>query len=161
MNNCPVCEFHLNGDEAKCPQCESDLSIYKKIDNLRELVDIIEQPRKRNKAFYWLSVLIVTNIVSLIFLYFNYIQKNKIEEQKPKVVINIDSASPKEVDSLKKNHKQNGNVFHIIQKGDNLYNLSLKYYKTANMVDNIRIENNLKNNVLTIGDTLIIKVKHE
>ena len=45
-------------------------------------------------------------------------------------------------------------IYYTVKKGDNLYNISRKYNTT---VDNIKKNNNLKTNILTIGQILLIK----
>lgn len=46
------------------------------------------------------------------------------------------------------------NITYVVKKGDNLYSIARKYNTT---VDNIKRDNNLKSNKLSIGQKLIIK----
>ena len=156
-NVCPVCgksgipDYHES--DIVCPQCGSDLSIYRVINQITEIQKNIWKP---------ISVAaILAATVMGVFLFFNKLDTtsdlNSIADQKQLQdsisVLNI------KIGALASQEKTAPSGYnYIVRKGDSFWTISQKVYGTGNRYNEIAESNNMiSNDALHVGDTLIIK----
>lgn len=157
---CPVCGKvginNYHNEDIICPCCGSDLSIFRVINNI---------PTSSTKPSYiWKGVSVVVTIIALFVGYSLFSQRNAIKIANSELSNKNDSISllTQEISLLNKklDEKKVEIVYHkhIVRSGDNLWNISHRYYNTGTRYKEIAQWNNITDySSLKVGDILIIK----
>ena len=156
---CPICENpNINETDLKCPQCESDLSVFGLLEK------ISSEAKKRTRKIYY----IYWGAIILI-IFFGFLLSLNLNDQYKQALISNNELK----DSLKKenlnriNENKNTedarhikeNVFRIkVKKGENLWNISRLYYGDGSSYPKIIKLNNLSSNTIREGQIIIIKM---
>jgi len=155
---CPICgkpiqDYH--SQDIICPACNTDLSIYRTIDDIPE-----------NKSWKgWLYIAIVafvaTIAVAIILIVSSSKNSNRIEqleaEKSELIVTNIQLTDSINIISAIENETLQAYPY-VIRRGDSFWSISLKFFGTGTHAKQIAIDNNVTlESTLVIGDTLLIK----
>lgn len=167
---CPVCgksgipDYH--SDDVICPQCKSDLSIYRVIDKI---------PVNSSKMNVWKPISVVAIIVAAligILFVLNYSKDNTIADQTKHDVCQLQDSITMLNDSLSVLNKslikiQDKHVEstvipsgfpYIVRRGDSFWSISMKMYGTGEKATEIAEKNNRTiKSPLYVGDTLRIE----
>lgn len=159
---CPICgkvgipDYHK--EDITCPQCGSDLSIYRVIDKI---------PSNGGKTNVWkpISVVAIATAVALGALTLSGNTNNDSTSNGQEVAL-LDSISTlnnqiKELQASTQEQKHTGSssaYIYIVRKGDNFWAISKRFYGTGTKYAQIASDNGLDvDATLTVGDTLKIK----
>lgn len=154
---CPVCgkvgipDYHK--EDIVCPQCGSDLSIYRVIDRI---------PTK-SRVNIWKPISAAAIIAAAVMGFF-------LAKENPKITVNNTSFTnskvlkdsvdilTKEVAMLKTIQDSQSGFSYVVRKGDSFWSISRKFYGTGSKCNEIAENNNLQiSSSLEVGDTIIIK----
>ena len=151
---CPVCgkpgipDFH-NADVV-CPQCKSDLSIYRVIDNI---------PDVKSERNIWKPISAVSFLVAAVcglFLFFSPKTYQEISLSNNVSFLNDSIKQLKtEIASLKSASQKR--FTYIVRRGDSYWSISKRLYGTGSHAEDIAIANNRTiESPVYVGDTLEI-----
>lgn len=160
---CPVCgkvgipDYHA--EDAVCPQCGSDLSIFRVIDQI--------PPAGVKKKNVWMPIaavaILTTAVLGGIIVF---------DEPKDSVVIDMSSEIACLQDSIKTLNAQldtpigsisnaplqSEGFKYVVRKGDSFWSISKRFYHTGTRYEEVASANGLdSNSKLNVGDTIIIK----
>lgn len=161
---CPVCgkvgipDYHV--EDTVCPQCGSDLSIFRVIDQIPQA-----GVKKRNVWMPIAAVAILTTAAMGILL-FQGPKVPTIEDQSDRIACLQDSvnvlksrleestATASETQSL----SQSEGFKYVVRKGDSFWSISKRFYHTGTRYKEVAAANGLdSNSKLNVGDTIVIK----
>lgn len=161
--NCPVCKkAGLPEDVDICPQCDSDLTQFKIIRNIKKS----QQNTKR--IIFVLIVLLIFSLSSLSLVYFNGLRqrninkKELIEYSSDSVMIykSLLSEANQKIESLKIKKKDYAIVNYKVKKGDNLTKISYMFYGNTKMIYKLANENNIKDiDIIFINQIIKVRIK--
>lgn len=158
---CPVCgkvgvpDYHA--EDTVCPQCGSDLSIFR-------VIDQIPQPpnKKRNVWMPISAVAILTTAVLGGILLFQDPTVSTTEDQSNRIAclqdsINVLKSRLEESTVIAAGSKQEGFKY-VVRKGDSFWSISKRFYHTGTRYEEVAAANGMdSNSKLNVGDTIIIK----
>lgn len=177
--NCPICDnVGLLESANFCPQCESDLSGYILLENIKnqqgrleeeqeELSSKVlnEEARKRNLMILSSALLIVC-LGFMIWLY--TLQSDKVlVDNKAKILsdslISVIEEKDSQIENLENENtngrKENISVKYVVKRGDNLMKIARFFYNDKTRYKDIIEANNLiRKAPILIGDTLTINL---
>lgn len=159
---CPVCGKvgipDYLAEDAICPQCGSDLSIFRVIDQIPE-----EQPRKRN---VWMPIaaaaFLAAAVMGGILIWDSPKESISVDNQSEMIAqlndsINILNAKLQDVDNPQVKSSQDGFKY-VVKPGDSFWSISKRFYHTGTRYEEIAAANGLDtNSKLNVGDTIVIK----
>lgn len=155
-STCPVCgkpipDYLVN--DVICPACNTDLSIYRTIDNI---------PEKKWNGWLYIAIVALVATVAIAALLFLSSKNNqevidKLEDEKTSLIEENANLS----DSISVMQAEATPVVHaypyIVRRGDSFWKISLKFHGTGTKASQIAEDNNLSLDAhLNIGDTLLI-----
>lgn len=159
---CPVCGKvgipNYRSEDTVCPQCGSDLSIFR-------IIDQIPQPteKKRNVWMPIAAVAILTTAAMGIMLFHNP-KVSAGEDQSSKIACLQDSINilksqlENSTVAMPKPEPQSEGFKYVIRKGDSFWSISRRFYHTGTRYEEVAATNGLdSNSKLNVGDTIIIK----
>lgn len=155
---CPVCgkvgipDYHK--EDVICPQCSSDLSIYRVIDNI---------PNKGSKKIIWKLAAAIAAAVAILLAVF--LGKTRLDYSTASTQTNIlkDSVSLlkeqlKTAAIIKESDGTAPGFTYIVRRGDSFCRISKRLYGTEQNAADIAKNNNKEiTDDLYVGDTLYIK----
>lgn len=154
---CPVCgkpgipDYH--NEDVTCPQCKSDLSIYRVIDKI---------PEEKTGFNIWKSISAVAILATAVCGFFlfqninNGKQKDDVEKNDAMIAQLQDSITTLKTD-LQELNSTPAPYIYIVRKGDSYWSISKKFYGTGTRYEEIAEKNNrTKKTPLEIGDTIKI-----
>lgn len=159
---CPVCgkvgisDYHT--EDTVCPQCGSDLSIFRVIDQIPQTTS-----GKRNIWIPIAAVAIVTTTVLGGILItqrpMTLPNRGMEEEQVARLQDSIKHLNAQISTNLTMGGTPSTPGFkYVIKKGDSFWSISQRFYHTGTRYEEIATANGLESNSkLIVGDTLIIK----
>ena len=159
---CPVCgkpgipDYHE--EDIICPQCGSDLSIFRVIDQI---------PDSKHKKNIWLPIAIVAILATValaIVLPVRIGEESRKIENKNIEIISLQDSVNYYKDQLantfidKPTPTGSNEFIYIVRKGDSFWSISKRFYNTGTRYDEIIKANGLsENSKLNVGDTIKIK----
>ena len=160
---CPVCgkvgipDYHA--EDTVCPQCGSDLSIFRVIDQIPQ-----EGAKKRN---VWMPIAAVAILATVVLGGIMLFQDSNVPVLKDrsseiaclqdsiktlKAQIETSTASTHDTPSQSEGFK------YVVKKGDSFWSISKRFYHTGTRYEEVAAANGLdSNSKLNVGDTIIIK----
>lgn len=157
---CPVCgkpgipDYHE--EDVVCPQCKSDLSIYRVIDHISDSSS--ETDARKWKILS--AVALVAAAVCGILLLINAQQPNNPAQDLSRLNQLTDSVTMLKMDLQKLQNSQppSTSFYYVIRRGDSYWLISKKLYGTGIKAGEIASSNNKTlQTPLYVGDTLKIK----
>lgn len=159
---CPVCgkpgisDYHE--EDIICPQCGSDLSIFRVIDQI---------PDSKHKKNLWLPIAIVAILATVALAIVLPIrigeESRKIETKNFEITLLQDSVNyykDQLADIIINKPTQVGSneFIYVVKKGDSFWSISKRFYNTGTGYKEILEANGLnENSKLNVGDTIKIK----
>ena len=153
---CPICGKPISdylAQDVICPACNTDLSIYRTIDNI---------PEKKPNAWLFIAIVAFLATIATATLLFLSSKNNKevidkLEGEKTSLIEENANLS----NSISVMQTESAPVVHaypyIVRKGDSFWKISLKFHGTGTKAAQIAEDNNLSLDAhLNIGDTLLI-----
>ena len=161
---CPVCgkvgvpDYHAK--DVVCPQCGSDLSVFR-------LIEQIPQGgiKKSNVWMPIAAVAILTTVVLGCIMSFQN-SKESVEESRLKdnvaclqdSIKTLNAQLETTMGALLDVQSQPVGFKYVVRKNDSFWSISQRFYNTGNRYEEIATANGLNiNSILNVGDTLIIK----
>ena len=160
---CPVCgkvgipDYHA--EDTVCPQCGSDLSIFRVIDQIPQ-----GDVKKRNVWMPIAAVAILTTAVLGGIMLFQDSNVPVVEDRSSEIACLQDSI--KTLNAQIENTKtttpdkpiQSEGFKYVVRKGDSFWSISKRFYHTGTRYEEVSAANGLdSNSKLNVGDTIIIK----
>ena len=160
---CPVCgkvgipDYHA--EDTVCPQCGSDLSIFRVIDQIPQ-----GDVKKRNVWMPIAAVAILTTAVLGCIMLFQDGNGPAVEDRSSVIACLQDSI--KTLNAKIENTKattsdkpiQSEGFKYVVRKGDSFWSISKRFYHTGTRYEEVAAANGLdSNSKLNVGDTIIIK----
>ena len=160
---CPVCgkvgipDYHA--EDTVCPQCGSDLSIFRVIDQIPQ-----GDVKKRNVWMPIAAVAILTTAVLGGIMLFQDNNVPVVEDRSSEIACLQDSI--KTLNAQIENTKtttpdksiQSEGFKYVVRKGDSFWSISKRFYHTGTRYEEVAAANGLdSNSKLNVGDTIIIK----
>ncbi len=157
-NVCPVCgkagipDYHES--DIVCPQCGSDLSIYR----------VIDQITTESQKNIWKPISVAAILAATVMGAFLFVNKPdtasdsnlKADHKQLQDSISVLNIKIETLASQEKTAPSGYN--YIVRKGDSFWTISQKVYGSGNRYNEIVESNNMtSNDALHVGDTLIIK----
>lgn len=160
---CPVCgkvgipDYHAV--DIVCPQCGSDLSIFRTIDRIPQ-----RDVKKRNVWMPIAAVAVLTTAVLAGIMLSQDREDPTIEDRSSEIACLQDS-----INTLKAQlentmgakpaaSSQSDGFKYVVVKGDSFWSISKRFYHTGTQYEEVAAANGLDINAkLNVGDTLIIK----
>lgn len=158
---CPVCgkvgipDYHA--EDTVCPQCGSNLSIFRVIDQIPE-----DKPKKN----VWMPIaavaIIATAVLGGILITQNPKEETQIDNQSAYIAQLNDSIQKLNVkihdmDKTPGSDVQSG-FNYVVKPGDSFWSISKRFYHTGTRYEEIATANGLDvNSKLNVGDTIVIK----
>lgn len=160
---CPVCgkpgipDFHK--ENVVCPQCKSDLSIYRVVDQI---------PSAKGKNV-WKPISAVAILAAAVCAFFLFTNKPKADENQTNDAIDLlqteiamlrDSVNvlSSHLDEIKQQPQHAGVFNYIVRRGDSYWSISEKLYGTGTKAKQIAAQNGRTiQTALYVGDTLKIE----
>lgn len=163
-NTCPVCGKpgipDYFSDDVVCPQCGSDLSVYKILNE--------SCTQKTGHKWLWIALIIVLSITLVILGTFSYKQCNDLSTSRQKYgeieqqlaiandSIKILKAQLDTGNGVTPKCEQNKEIY-IVKRRDSFWKISQHFFRRGTMANRIAKDNNKKiSDILFVGDTLII-----
>ena len=160
---CPVCgkvgipDYHA--EDTVCPQCGSDLSIFRVIDQIPQ-----GEVKKRNVWMPIAAVAILTTAVLGGIMLFQDSNVPVLEDRSSEIArlqdsiktlkAHIETTKALTPDTL----SQSEGFKYVVRKGDSFWSISKRFYNTGTRCEEVAIANGLdSNSTLNVGDTIIIK----
>lgn len=162
---CPVCgkvgipDYHA--EDIVCPQCGSDLSIFRVIDQIPQA-----GVKKRNVWMPIAAVAILTTAVLGVILLFQGSNGSTTEDLSNRIVclqdsINVLKSRLEESTATTpetQSSSQSEGFKYVVRKGDSFWSISKRFYHTGTRYEEVAAANGLdSNSKLNVGDTIIIK----
>lgn len=162
---CPVCgkvgipDYHA--EDTVCPQCGSDLSIFRVIDQIPQA-----GVKKRNVWMPIAAVAILTTAVLGGILLFQEPKVPTTDDQSNRISclqdsINVLKSRLEEsaVTAPETSYSSQSEGFkYVVRKGDSFWSISKRFYHTGTRYEEVAAVNGLDcNTKLNVGDTIIIK----
>lgn len=162
---CPVCgkvgipDYHA--EDTVCPQCGSDLSIFRVIDQIPHA-----GVKKRNVWIPIAAVAILTTAVLGGILLFQDPKDSTTEDQSNRIACLQDSINvlksrldESTVTAQETQSSARSEGFrYVVRKGDSFWSISKRFYHTGTRHEEVAATNGLdSNSKLNVGDTIIIK----
>jgi len=177
--NCPVCKCNgLVENTIICPQCESDLSGYILLENIKNQQgkleegqkvlssEVLNEKAKKRNLTILSSALLIVCLGFMIRLY--TIQSDKvIADNKAKnlsdSLIAVIEEKDTQIENLENENtngkKENISVKYVVKRGDNLMKIARFFYNDKTRYKDIIETNNLiRKAPILIGDTLTINL---
>ena len=157
---CPVCgkvgiPDYLNEDTV-CPQCGSDLSIFR-------VIDQIPQPVEKKKNV-WMPIAAAAILVAavcggiLLFRPAKVVQIGTHNEQIAMLQDSIGRLNEKLEVAAQVPTTQSNEFKYVVRKGDSFWSISKRFYHTGTRYEEVAAANGLDSqSKLTVGDTIIVK----
>lgn len=162
---CPVCgkvgipDYHA--EDTVCPQCGSDLSIFRVIDQIPQT-----GVKKRNVWMPIAAVAVLTTAVIGGILLFQEPKISTTEDQSNRIACLQDSISVLKsrleestatAPETQSSPRLEGFKY-VVRKGDSFWSISKRFYHTGTRYEEVAVANGLdSNSKLNVGDTIIIK----
>lgn len=156
---CPVCgkagipDYHA--EDTTCPQCGSDLSIFRVIDQI---------PQNGNKKKnVWMPIAAVAILTTAVLGGIAISKTSKpIGVHSDEIACLQDSISilNAKLETAKKASSDNqiGGFKYVVRKGDSFWSISKRFYRTGTRCQEVATANGLDcNSTLNVGDTIIIE----
>lgn len=160
---CPVCgkvgipDYHV--EDTVCPQCGSDLSIFRVIDQIPQA-----GVKKRNVWMPIAAVAILTTAVLGGVLLFQEPKVSTIEDQSNRIACLQDSINvlksrlEESTATATEAQSQSEGFKYVVRKGDSFWSISRRFYHTGTRYEEVAKANGLESNgSLNVGDTIIIR----
>lgn len=160
---CPVCgkvgipDYHA--EDTVCPQCGSDLSIFRVIDQIPQ-----GDVKKRNVWMPIAAVAILTTAVLGGIMLFHDSNVPAAEDRSSKIACLQDSIKTlnAQIETTKASTldtpSHSEGFKYVVRKGDSFWSISKRFYHTGTRYEEISAANGLdSNSKLNVGDTIIIK----
>lgn len=160
---CPVCgkvgipDYHA--EDTVCPQCGSDLSIFRVIDQIPQA-----GVKKRNVWMPIAAVAILTTAVLGGVLLFQEPKVPVAEDRSSEFACLQDSIKMLKAQietttaSMPDTPSQSEGFKYVVRKGDSFWSISKRFYHTGTRYEEVAAANGLdSNSKLNVGDTIIIK----
>lgn len=160
---CPVCgkvgipDYHA--EDTVCPQCGSNLSIFRVIDQIPQ-----GDVKKRNVWMPIAAVAILTTAVLGGILLFKDNKVLAIEDRSSEIACLQDSIKTLKAQietttaSTPVTTSQSEGFKYVVKKGDSFWSISKRFYHTGTRYEEVAAANGLdSNSTLNVGDTIIIK----
>lgn len=160
---CPVCgkvgipDYHA--EDIVCPQCGSDLSIFRVIDQI-PFGDV----KKRNVWMPIAAVAILTTAVLGGIILFQDSNVPVVEDRSSEIACLQDSIKTLNAQletttgSMSDTPSQPEGFKYVVRKGDSFWSISKRFYHTGTRYVDVAAANGLdSNSKLNVGDTIIIK----
>lgn len=157
---CPVCgkvgipDYH--NEDTVCPQCGSDLSIFR-------VIDQIPQPVEKKKNV-WVPIAVAAILVAAVcggILLFRPAKVVQIETQNEQIAMLQDSIgrlNAKLEVAAQVPTTQSNEFKYVVRKGDSFWSISKRFYHTGTRYEEVAAANGLDSkSKLTVGDTIIVK----
>lgn len=157
---CPVCgkvgipDYH--NEDTVCPQCGSDLSIFR-------VIDQIPQPVEKKKNV-WMPIAAAAILVAAVcggILLFRAAKVVQIETQDEQIAMLQDSIgrlNAKLEVTAQMPTTQSNEFKYVVRKGDSFWSISKRFYHTGTRYEEVAATNGLDSkSKLTVGDTIIVK----
>lgn len=157
---CPVCgkvgipDYH--NEDTVCPQCGSDLSIFR-------VIDQIPQPVEKKKNV-WMPIAAAAILVAAVFGGILLFQTPKVvqdESQNKQIAMLQDSIgrlNAKLEVSAQVPTTQSNEFKYVVRKGDSFWSISKRFYHTGTRYEEVAAANGLDSkSKLTVGDTIIVR----
>lgn len=157
---CPVCgkvgipDYH--NEDTVCPQCGSDLSIFR-------VIDQIPQPVEKKKNV-WMPISAAAILVAAVcggILLFRPTKVVQIETQNEQIAMLQDSIgrlNAKLEVAAQVPTTQSNEFKYVVRKGDSFWSISKRFYHTGTRYEEVAAANGLDSkSKLTVGDTIIVK----
>lgn len=160
---CPVCGKvgipNYHADDTACPQCGSDLSIFRIIDQIPQ-----GNVKKRNVWMPIAAVAILTTAVLGGIMLFQDSNVPVVEDRSSEIACLQDSIKTlnAQIENLKTMPPdkpiQSEGFKYVVRKGDSFWSISKRFYHTGTRHEEVAAANGLdSNSKLNVGDTIIIK----
>lgn len=160
---CPVCgkvgipDYHA--EDTVCPQCGSDLSIFRVIDQIPQ-----GEVKKRNVWMPIAAVAILTTAVLGGILLFQNSKVPVVEDRSDEISCLQDSIKTLKAQlklqpgAFSDTQSQSQGFKYVVRKGDSFWSISKRFYHTGTRYEEVAAANGLdSNSKLNVGDTIIIK----
>lgn len=160
---CPVCgkvgipDYHA--EDTLCPQCGSDLSIFRVIDQIPQ-----GEVKKRNVWMPIAAVAILTTAVLGGIMLFQDSKVPVVEDRTSEIACLQDSIKTLKAQietttaSTPVTPSQSEGFKYVVNKGDSFWSISKRFYHTGTRYEEVAAANGLdSNSKLNVGDTIIIK----
>ena len=159
---CPVCgkvgipDYHA--EDTICPQCGSDLSIFRVIDQIPQ-----GEVKKRNVWMPIAAVAILTTAVLGGIMLFQNSKVPVVEDRSNEIACLQDSiktlkAQIETTTPMPDTPLQSVGFKYVVGKGDSFWSISKRFYHTGTRYEEVAATNGLdSNSKLNVGDTIIIK----
>lgn len=157
---CPVCgkvgipDYH--NEDTVCPQCGSDLSIFRVIDQIPEPVE-----KKKN---VWMPIAAAAIMVAavcggiLLFQTPKVVQDKTQNKQIAMLQDSIGRLNAKLEVVAQVPTTQSNEFKYVVRKGDSFWSISKRFYHTGTRYEEVAAANGLDSkSKLTVGDTIIVK----
>lgn len=165
---CPVCgkvgipDYHA--ENIVCPQCGSDLSIFRVIDKIPHGYN-----KKRNaRMFLSTAVAILTTVVLGSIILFQNRRVPAVGDWSSEIACLQDSVKTLKTQlgsttcSIPDTPSQSEGFKYVVGKGDSFWSISRRFYHTGTLYNEVAAANGLNSkSKLNIGDTIIIKQQYE
>ena len=159
---CPVCgkpgipDYHEK--DTVCPQCGSDLSVFRVIDQI---------PESKSKKNLWVPIAIVALVAAVALAIVLPIrignETRKIEIQQNEITSLQDSVNYYKnklanIPESQSSPDGSNEFIYIVRKGDSFWSISKRFYNTGTLYKEIMESNGLtEKSKLNVGDTIKIK----
>lgn len=155
---CPVCgkggipDYHA--EDLSCPQCGSDLSIFRVIDQI---------PQDVGKKNVWMPISAVAILAAAVFGGIALFDTSKPSNTQSKEIACLQDSiallNAKLNESAKESSMNQINGFkYVVRKGDSFWSISKRFYHTGTRYVELANANGLDyNDKLNVGDTIIVK----
>ena len=157
---CPVCgkvgipDYHA--EDIVCPQCGSDLSIFRVIDQIPD-----GDVKKRNVWMPIAAVAILTTAVLGGIMLFQDSKVPVVEDQSSEIACLQDSIKTlkAQIETIVPDTLSQPEGFkYVVREGDSFWSISKRFYHTGTRYEEVAAANGLdSNSKLNVGDTIIIK----
>lgn len=157
---CPVCgkvgipDYH--NEDTVCPQCGSDLSIFR-------VIDQIPQPVEKKKNV-WMPIAAAAILVAavcggiLLFRPAKVVQIGTHNEQIAMLQDSIGRLNEKLEVAAQVPTTQSNEFKYVVRKGDSFWSISKRFYHTGTRYEEVAAANGLDSkSKLTVGDTIIVR----
>lgn len=161
---CPVCgkvgipDYHA--EDTVCPQCGSDLSIFRVIDQIPQA-----SVKMRNIWMPIAAVAILTTAVLGSIIMFQEPKLTAVKDQSNRIACLQDSVNTlksqleESIVTSREAQSQFEGFKYVVRNGDSFWSISKRFYHTGTRYEEVAVTNGLdSNSKLNVGDTIIIKL---
>lgn len=155
---CPVCgkpgipDYHA--EDLTCPQCGSDLSIFRVIDQI---------PQDVAKKNVWKSIAVVAILTTAALGGIALFKTTKPTESKSIEIACLQDSirvlnAKLEQSKAESSAPQISGFKYVVSKGDSFWSISKRFYHTGTRYEEVAKANGMDcNSKLNVGDTIIVK----